>query len=82
MLKIELARADPSEARVSASFTNRCVNYLRHFITTNYLGIKVYSQKPSLRSGLLVPIFNMIFEFSAVFTCYSTYYKPIAKKVG
>ena len=27
-------------------------------------------------------IFNMIFEFSAVFTCYLTYYKPIAKKVG
>ena len=24
----------------------------------------------------------MTFEFSAVFTCYSTYYKPIAKKVG
>ena len=26
-------------------------------------------------------IFNIIFEFSAVFTCYLTYYKPIAKKV-
>ena len=25
-------------------------------------------------------IFNIIFEFSAVFTCYLTYYKPIAKK--
>ena len=25
--------------------------------------------------------FNIIFEFSAVFTCYLTYYKPIAKKV-
>ena len=25
-------------------------------------------------------IFNMIFEFSAVFTCYLTYYKPIGKK--
>ena len=25
-------------------------------------------------------IFNKIFEFSAVFTCYLTYYKPIAKK--
>ena len=24
----------------------------------------------------------MIFEFSAVFTCYLTYYKPIAKKIG
>ena len=23
----------------------------------------------------------MIFEFSAIFTCYSTYYKPITKKV-
>ena len=26
-------------------------------------------------------IFNIIFEFSAVFTCYLTYYMPIAKKV-
>ena len=25
-------------------------------------------------------IFNIIFEFSAVFTCYLIYYKPIAKK--
>ena len=25
--------------------------------------------------------FNIIFEFSADFTCYLTYYKPIAKKV-
>ena len=36
----------------------------------------------SLGSARASSIFNMIFEFSAVFTCYSTYYKPIAKKVG
>ena len=27
-------------------------------------------------------IFNVIFEIYAVFTCYLTYYKPSAKKVG
>ena len=27
-------------------------------------------------------IFIIIFEFSAVFICYLTYYKPIDKKVG
>ena len=34
----------------------------------------------SLGSARASSIFNMIFEFSAVFTCYLTYYKPITKK--
>ena len=37
---------------------------------------------PARARGRAESIFKMIFEFSAVFTCYSTYYKPIAKKVG
>ena len=35
---------------------------------------------PALARGRAESIFKMIFEFSAVFTCYLTYYKPIAKK--
>ena len=36
---------------------------------------------PGRSRGRAESIFNIIFEFSAVFTCYLTYYKPIAKKV-
>ena len=43
------------------------------------VGIIYYSQKPSLRSGLLAGN-NIIFVICAVFTCYLTYYEPIAKK--
>ena len=35
---------------------------------------------PGRARGRAESIFNIIFEFSAVFTCYLTYYKPIAKK--
>ena len=35
---------------------------------------------PGRARGSAKLIFNIIFEFSAVFTCYLTYYKPIAKK--
>ena len=44
------------------------------FCVSVSLGARWYAGAPT------ESIFNMIFEFSAVFTCYLTYYKPIAKK--
>ena len=62
----------------------------RHFyqlfdVLRAYYQKKVDLAQPRARPHAGAPaesIFNIIFEFSAVFTCYLTYYKPIAKKVG
>ena len=51
--------------------------------TISLLAKKVGLARPWARPHARTPaksIFNIIFEFSAVFTCYLTYYKPIAKK--